>query len=771
MSLSANDIERQLKIEADSRRDGLERYLKAQAYRSASDSRPVRDFMGMVLNPLADAILAEQLLLKKAKGQKLPKHALPLLCLRPDLHALITLGTLFNAISKSELENEAPPPLTPVGYAIGEFCRRERRYDCVRKRQIDVARELLLRNQGRNALQRAIDMARPVDDDADWEKNYRSYHLGEKLIALAIRYAWFEGHPVFEVKTVRERDGRSTKTLQLIALTAAAADWIDAHQPDLALLATPVYEPMVIPPRPFISLSDGGYYSERLTLLKRRPNRQAQQLLEKADLSIVYAAVNAMQSTPFRINQYLYRIMRRALEERRPFFGLKSGKGAKARKRILSVLLSRAEWLSKEPRFYFPHQIDHRARAYPVPQLTNPQSDDNGRCLLEFADGKPLGECGAYWLAVQIANCFGLDKVSFAERRAWVKQNEEEIIAFANDPLNPHRFWEEADNPGMFLAACHEWKRYKEEGPDFLSHLPVSMDGTCNGYQHLSALSRDPLGGRATNLVVADKPMDIYQDVCDEASARIARDAAGHGPDRDAALELLGKLSRSDAKHATMTTPYGVTRGRIYKELLKRPVIQSCKDPEKCARYLAKVLQEAIPKVAVEAGKIMKWLRQVARILGNKNRGMEWITPTGFWVIHATRKPKPVRVATANHTLKLHQEDETRKIDPRKMADGVVAHLVHSLDASHMMRTIHRLVGEGICHFAMVHDSFGVHACDIDRLHRVLREEFVAIHSEPVLENFLNDLRKAHPRLDFPDLPPAGNLDIHQVLESPYFFA
>jgi len=223
----------------------------------------------------------------------------------------------------------------------------------------------------------------------------------------------------------------------------------------------------------------------------------------------------------------------------------------------------------------------------------------------------------------------------------------------------------------MFLAACQEWKRYKEEGADFRSHLPVSMDGTCNGYQHLSALGRDPIGGRATNLVPAGKPQDVYQDVGDEAGARIARDAESDGPDRDAARQLLGKIDRGDAKHATMTTPYGVTRGTIYKALLERPVIKSCKDPKKCARYLAKVLEESIPRVAVEAGGIMKWLRQVARILARANRGMAWTTPAGFCVVHETRQPKPIRVATADRTLLIYEEDETRKIDPRKLADGL----------------------------------------------------------------------------------------------------
>jgi DNA-directed RNA polymerase len=40
--------------------------------------------------------------------------------------------------------------------------------------------------------------------------------------------------------------------------------------------------------------------------------------------------------------------------------------------------------------------------------------------------------------------------------------------------------------------------------------------------------------------------------------------------EREAARELLGKIDRSVVKPATMTTPYGVTRGTIYEKLLER---------------------------------------------------------------------------------------------------------------------------------------------------------------------------------------------------------
>jgi DNA-directed RNA polymerase len=248
----------------------------------------------------------------------------------------------------------------------------------------------------------------------------------------------------------------------------------------------------------------------------------------------------------------------------------------------MAFRLSLAERLLDEAGFYFPYQLDHRGRAYPVPQLMNPQSDDIGRFLLEFAEGKPLGERGAYWLAIHLANCYWKkNKVSFDQRLAWVHQHEQEILAFAEDPIGFRRFWDEADKPWMFLAACKEWKRYREEGPGFRSHLPVSMDGTCNEYQHLSAMGRDPIGGRATNLVPGNEPEDVYQRVADRVSLRIQRDAEAAGgrqaqarqgeaskDSADAARQLLGKIDRSDVKHATMTTPYSVTRGTIYKQLL-----------------------------------------------------------------------------------------------------------------------------------------------------------------------------------------------------------
>lgn len=154
-----NDIERQMKLEADAVHDGLLRYAQSYEYQLATDSKPVRDLLGHCLKPLAEAIRAEQLELKTSQRQKLPKYGIPLLSINPETLALITLGMLFNSITRSEFNEATAPGVTSVSYEIGQRCRTERKCDCARNRNIDVVRELLSRNRSRHAARRAAELA------------------------------------------------------------------------------------------------------------------------------------------------------------------------------------------------------------------------------------------------------------------------------------------------------------------------------------------------------------------------------------------------------------------------------------------------------------------------------------------------------------------------------------------------------------------------------------------------------------------------------------
>ncbi|KAH9299048.1 hypothetical protein KI387_017906, partial [Taxus chinensis] len=59
---------------------------------------------------------------------------------------------------------------------------------------------------------------------------------------------------------------------------------------------------------------------------------------------------------------------------------------------------------------------------------------------------------------------------------------------------------------------------------------------------------------------------------------------------------------------------------------------------------------------------------------------------------------------------------------------------VHSLDGSHMMMTAIACNAAGLT-FAGVQDSYWTHACDVDKMNQILRENFVELYSNPILEN------------------------------------
>src|SRR5262249_6782502 len=105
MAHAMTEIERQTKLEADALQDGILRYCQSREYAAAVESKPVRNLIAESLKPLAEAILQEQIALKAPGSQKLPRYGTPLLSINHEKLALITLGTLLNSVSQSELED------------------------------------------------------------------------------------------------------------------------------------------------------------------------------------------------------------------------------------------------------------------------------------------------------------------------------------------------------------------------------------------------------------------------------------------------------------------------------------------------------------------------------------------------------------------------------------------------------------------------------------------------------------------------------------------
>jgi DNA-directed RNA polymerase, mitochondrial len=156
-------------------------------------------------------------------------------------------------------------------------------------------------------------------------------------------------------------------------------------------------------------------------------------------------------------------------------------------------------------RFVWLERID------PIPPHLSNVGSDLCRGMLTFAQAKPLGKRGLFWLKVHLANFAGKDKMSFEKRAAYIDDNMENVKASVANPFSENPWWMTLDDPFQGLATCNEIVRAIDSGDpeSYECCLPVHMDGSCNGLQHYAALGRDTVGGKAVNLLESDGPQDV----------------------------------------------------------------------------------------------------------------------------------------------------------------------------------------------------------------------------------------------------------------------
>lgn len=616
-----------------------------------------------------------------------------------------------------------------------------------------------------------------------------------------------------------ERKRRNGKNQIYVIPTPEALAWISQHM-EAAEVLQPELGPTLIPPRDWDEGGQysGGFYSPELA--NRVPHvkchgREHRAAIKGHDYSVSRAALNLYQRTPWVINQRILTVIQdvyrknlgiglpptepfeiptcpvpRELkkddmnEEQLAQLVLWKREAAivytKERERAakcmqLARVLHMAREYEQHPEFYFVWQQDSRGRAYAASPGLNPQGCDFVKGLLRFKRHKKLGASGVKWLEIHGANCMGVDKVSFNERRRWVTDNSALIEATASDPIGNADFWAGADKPYMFLDFCFEWKRYLEHGTDLYTNLPIGMDGSCNGLQNLSAMLLDEVGGRATNLYDTETPNDIYQQVADVALTKL------RGMDSTLSQQWLEfGIDRKCTKRPVMTLPYGSTRTScqeyIYEYMYEKSLKQgmpwkTSKEKFAACVFMTSIVWDSIGEVVIAGRKAMDWLQAASRIVSKKNEGLTWTTPTGFLVYQKTMIDTDTTVATVlDGRTRLRCYEQTDRVDSRKQASGVAPNFVHSMDSSHMMITTLLMHKKGIEDFHMIHDDFGTHACDIDAMNICIRNAFVHMYSkQEVLENFKQSLETVH-EVSLPSLPTQGTLDLSEVLTSTYFF-
>ncbi|KAG2403942.1 DNA-directed RNA polymerase [Vigna angularis] len=449
----------------------------------------------------------------------------------------------------------------------------------------------------------------------------------------------------------------------------------------------------------------------------------------------------------------------------------------------IELKLAVARKMKDEEGFYYPHNVDFRGRAYPMHPHLNHLGSDLCRGILEFADGRPLGKSGLRWLKIHLANLYagGVDKLSHEGRVAFSENHFEDIFDSADKPLEGRRWWLKAEDPLQCLAVCITLtEALKSPSPEtFISHIPVHQDGSCNGLQHYAALGRDKLGAVAVNLVAGEKPADVYSGIAARVSNIMHKDAQKDPaifPDALHARTLVNEVDRKLVKQTVMTSVYGVTyigaREQIKRRLKERNAIPDDTELFGASCYAAKVTLTALEEMFQGARGIMNWLGDCAKIIASENQPVRWSTPLGLPVVQPYRKLGSHIIKTSLQMLSLQRETDKVKelVMVRRQRTAFPPNFVHSLDGSHMMMTAVACKKEGLnfagpapplnwclglmCYTpdremlnpftrnlneqgnqAWVHDSYWTHACDVDKMNRLLREKFVELYETPVLEN------------------------------------
>lgn len=138
---------------------------------------------------------------------------------------------------------------------------------------------------------------------------------------------------------------------------------------------------------------------------------------------------------------------------------------------------------------------------------------------------------GPQYLKIDIANNYGLDKLTWDERIAWFDAHESQL----------DQLLKTAKEPALFYAAVKAWREVKAGQP--IGYM-ISLDATSSGLQILAALTGDRRASELCNVVDTGSRQDAYTLVY------------------QAMLNVLGetaKISRGDTKYAIMTALYNST--------------------------------------------------------------------------------------------------------------------------------------------------------------------------------------------------------------------
>jgi hypothetical protein len=440
-------------------------------------------------------------------------------------------------------------------------------------------------------------------------------------------------------------------------------------------------------------------------------------------------------------------------------------------------ILGLAKVFSDIPEFYLPVRLDFRGRMNCVSQYFNYQSTELAKSLLLFSKCEKLmknDSTGINYFKAYGGSCFGnkIDKLSWSDRCEWLDHNEEDIINYTNFNLIS-----KAENKFLFTAYCIEYNKWikacnNHEIPYFETYLPIQLDASCNGFQHLCLLTYDNDMAKELNLTESkwvDIPKDFYKYLAIKLIELFKTKLHNKeiSEEDKACYNRLANITilRTTVKKAIMTVPYNVSVYQMIKYLKEHfnnntdnsgeawsqyklqyqykedPNVMLCsKDISFIASGLKEVLSENFPKLKL----LIIYLKSVTNICNKLKIIIPWETPSGMLLNQSYLSSKEIRLQPYSYnkrsfTLKV----ATDKLRTAKQGRALMPNLIHSLDASVLALLADDLFNtNNLNNFYSIHDCFAVTANNIPKLFSALKSIYTKIYTQDIfLRNFDNFIR------------------------------
>jgi len=277
---------------------------------------------------------------------------------------------------------------------------------------------------------------------------------------------------------------------------------------------------------------DSYQHSTGIRLIKTEC-KEIKEIVNSTDLPYVMDNLNKSQDISWEINGWILDIQKWAITQENEAFSKiweAHSKQAKVTKlREAETIISMAETLRHAANIHNLYYYDFRGRKYLNTTYLHEQGADSAKALLLRSEDQKeeIGAEGYKWLMISMAGTWAgnsgfphkrkTDKISREERILWVKQNHSVLMGYGESPYTSTD-WMKADKPWQFLALCRDYylatERLAETGLfDHKSGVTCYIDGSNNGLQHLTALTRDDLTAPHVNLLSSSEPGDIYDTV------------------------------------------------------------------------------------------------------------------------------------------------------------------------------------------------------------------------------------------------------------------